>query len=196
MEIRQIFSEYDHNNTDIYKDIKYCPRCGNLLEYKLKDGKTRPVCPKCKYVYYKNPLPAVSVLIMENNQILLGKRGKGSFKKGKWCLPCGFIEYDENFLMSAKREVLEETGLNIKVTSIINVAYNYLSPDLHTIVIVILGEVKCGKLKPGDDITELMWCDIGKPLPSLAFVSDEYIIQRYIQEKICGIEINTKYEYI
>ena len=68
------------------------------------------------------------------------KAKPGSFKGGKWSLPGGFIEYDEDFLSGGIREIKEETGLNIKINAIISVVSNFLSPKLHTLVIILLAQ--------------------------------------------------------
>jgi ADP-ribose pyrophosphatase YjhB (NUDIX family) len=123
------------------------------------------------------------VLIEQEGQVLLGKRASGSFLAGKWCLPGGFIEFEEDFIFSAVREVKEETNLDIEVESIFNVSSNFLSPDLHTLVITLVAAVSGGVPKPGDDIEALGWFRISAKLPDMAFPADTYIIRHYHEFK-------------
>lgn len=58
------------------------------------------------------PKVGVGVFIIKDNKILLGKR-IGAHGEGTWCLPGGNLEYFESFKDCAKRELLEETGLEI-----------------------------------------------------------------------------------
>ena len=119
------------------------------------------------------------MLIEQDSQVLLGKRANGSFLAGKWCLPGGFIEFEEDFIFSAVREVKEETNLDIEVESIFNVSSNFLSPSLHTLVITLVATVSGGVPKPGDDIETLGWFQISAELPDMAFPADTYIIKHY-----------------
>ena len=119
------------------------------------------------------------MLIEQDGQVLLGKRANGSFLAGKWCLPGGFIEFDEDFICSAIREVKEETSLDIEIESIFNVSSNFLSPDLHTLVVTLAAKVSGGVPRPGDDIEALKWFQISANLPDMAFPADKYIIKHY-----------------
>jgi len=195
MQIRQVFKSYEeHSKNEGIDGIKFCPICGNRLELVDCGEKKRPACSKCGYIYYKNPYPAVSILIVNDNNILLGKRKKGSFQAGKWCLPCGYIEFNEDFLTAAKREAQEETGLEIEIDSIVNVNSNYLSNSIHSLVIVLLAHAKGGMPIPGDDIEELMWNDMSKTLPDMAFEADTHIINYYFKTKINGLNIDISYK--
>ena len=109
MQSNQIFATYRYQGNNGLENIKYCSSCGAKYELKEDGGRIRPVCSNCGFVYYKNPSPGVSILIIENQRVLLCKRAPGNFQSGKWCLPCGFIEFDEDFLTAAHREVKEET---------------------------------------------------------------------------------------
>jgi 8-oxo-dGTP pyrophosphatase MutT (NUDIX family) len=185
--VKHVFAAYDYSSSDGNANLRFCSKCGAECIRKESDGRIRPLCPVCGFVHYKNPGPGVSVLIAQDGRVLLGKRASGNYGAGRWCLPCGYIEYDEDFLTAGVREVEEETGLRVKIKSIINVTANFLAPGIHSLVIVLLGEVTGGSLKPGDDIDSLGWFD-SMELPELAFASDRYIIERYHESEIEGLK--------
>jgi ADP-ribose pyrophosphatase YjhB (NUDIX family) len=178
MQIKQVFSAYDEKGETHLGHFKYCPFCGTQLSLKEKGGKQRPACPNCGFVQFRNPVPGVVVLIEKDEHVLLGKR-KGGFGKGKWGLPQGYIEFNEDFLTAAIREVKEETGLKVEIQSIINVVSNLLSPRLHTLAIVLQAGIIGGELHAGDDIDVLEWVPLSESLPEMAFAADEHIIERY-----------------
>ena len=54
-----------------------------------------------------------------NEYVLAVQRGKGTPDPeyvGKYCMPCGYLDYDETVAQAAQREVKEETGLTFPVT--------------------------------------------------------------------------------
>lgn len=196
MKIKQIFSAYNFQANDGLKELKYCSNCGTECLLKDEGGRQRPICPKCGFVHYKNPSPAVSILVVDNDYVLLGKRAPGSYEEGKWCLPCGFIEFNEDFLSAAIRETKEETGLDVNIESIIDVTFNFLSEKLHTLVVVFLASVIGGKPKAGDDISSLKWYPLTGPLPEMAFTADRHIIEKYFYNGIKGLAIETDFRLI
>lgn len=183
MPIKQVFSAYDNKDDTHKADFKYCPSCGIQMSLKDDSGKQRPACPHCGYVQFRNPIPGVVVVIVKEGQVLLGKRA-GSFGKGKWGLPQGYIEFEEDFLSAAIREVKEETSLDVEIRSIINVVSNLLSPKLHTLAIVLLASVKSGEPCAADDLETLEWFPLSGPFPEMAFEADEFIIRRCQQTKL------------
>ena len=51
--------------------------------------------------------------------ILAEQRGKGTPDPeyvGKYCVPCGYLDYDETIVQAAQRELMEETGLNLPIS--------------------------------------------------------------------------------
>jgi len=58
----------------------------------------------------EHPRIGVGVIILKGKKVLLGLR-KGHRSPGYYGLPGGYLEKNENFEDCAKREVLEETGL-------------------------------------------------------------------------------------
>ena len=166
-------------------DYSFCPYCGTGF----RNNSTRK-CLNCGFVQYKNPLPGVSVIVSDSEgSVLLGKRKNES---DSWCLPCGFIELNENFLDAAHREVKEETGLDIEIDSIVNVVSNIINPKLETIVIVLLGKVIGGEMRAGDDLIELKWVD-SDSLPKLSFAADDFIIKRYFQGSLDKLKVDERF---
>ena len=196
MGIKQYFNSYDDRQVSSELDFVYCPKCSTKLEKKEIDGSSRNFCSKCHYVQYINPLPGVAVLIEKDGKLLIGKRSQNSIQSGKWCLPCGFVEHHENFLDAAHREVLEETGLEIKITSLVNVSSNQINPDLHTIVIVLTAEIVNGTPQPGDDLVELRWISGDDPLPNLAFEGDAFTIKKYFEHKLDRIPVDPRFRIL
>jgi len=58
----------------------------------------------------RRPGVGLAVILMKNNQVLLGKR-KGSHGAGTWAFPGGHLEFYEEFRPCVEREITEETGL-------------------------------------------------------------------------------------
>ena len=175
--MKQVFTARGGQEEGNLGRYRYCPFCGTELALAEKGGRQRPACPNCGFVQFRNPLPGIVVLIEKEGTVLLGKRA-GGFGAGKWGLPQGYIEFDEDFLTAAIREVKEETGLDVEIRSIINVVSNLLSAGLHTLAIVLLAGVAGGKERAGDDLEALEWVPLSGPLPEMAFEADERIIQR------------------
>jgi ADP-ribose pyrophosphatase YjhB (NUDIX family) len=188
--VKQVFSSYDRNSTaaDLAKN-KFCAQCGSPNNVVTHEQTIRFVCSSCGQITFRNPLPGVSVLIEDHGKVLLGRRAKGSFAAGKWCLPCGFVEYQEDMLNAAKRETLEETGLIIDLHSIIQVTNNFHKPDLYAIVVVFYACVKSGVPTPGDDLDKLDWYPMDGPFPTFAFEADKEIISRYFLTRIAGLPL-------
>jgi len=193
MNLTQYFKSYDVKEIQSGLEFVYCPKCGSKLMKKDFEKIQRMYCVNCQFIQYINPFPGVSVLIGNNRKALIGKRSNQPIDSNKWCLPCGFIEHHETFLEAAHREAFEETGLKIKIQALINVCSNHISPDLHTLVPVLIASVVGGKLFPGDDIKELRWLSENDPSPEMAFEADRFIIQRYFKDELNRLPIDEKF---
>ncbi len=57
----------------------------------------------------------VTTLLKKDNElyVLLLQRGDSVHAAGKWCMPCGYLDWDETAPQCALREVWEETGMDI-----------------------------------------------------------------------------------
>jgi 8-oxo-dGTP diphosphatase len=178
MHIKQVFTAYTEQEDSSLGRYKYCPFCGTELVLEVKGGRQRPSCANCGFTQFTNPAPGVVVVVEKDRHVLLGKR-RGTYGEGKWGLPQGYIEFDEDFLTAAIREVKEETGLDVEIKSILNVASNKLTSKLHTLAIILLAGVVGGELCADDDLDTLEWVSLSDPLPEMAFEADTLIIERY-----------------
>jgi 8-oxo-dGTP diphosphatase len=190
---KQVFKMYDMHQTNLLRKPRFCPQCGSkYLTANIDDNKSR--CLKCERIIFNNPQPAVSILIENNGKFLLGKRGKEAYEGGKWCLPCGYIEMNEDFLTASLREVKEETGLDVEIKSVISVVSNFFI-DKQTLVIVLLANPigDTNKRDTDGEITETKWFSPDDPLPEMAFQSDTHIVKRYFENKLSGSPVDPDY---
>ena len=106
-------------------EYNYCNICGGKVDILYHEGYRRPVCTSCGHVFYINPVPAVCQVILNDSKVLLVLRAADP-KKGRWCLPGGFVEWGENPEDGAKRELFEETGITAEEHSLIGVCDSIL----------------------------------------------------------------------
>ena len=92
----------------------------------------------------------VSGLIVRDGRVLLVRRGKEPFK-GYWSLPGGGIEPGETLAEAVRREVLEETALEVEVGD-----EAWRSPRG---IVVFYADVRGGELCAGDDAAECEFVD-------------------------------------
>jgi ADP-ribose pyrophosphatase YjhB (NUDIX family) len=98
--------------------------------------------------------------------------------RGHWTIPAGFLDAGEDPQQAAVRECHEETGLDIKITELLDViAIQEHDRGAH-ILILYRGEIISGELTPGDDADAVAFFS-HDDLPPLAFSSTESIIFKY-----------------
>lgn len=119
--------------------------------------------------------------MLRDNRVLLGKR-KGSYE-GLWCIPCGYVEWDEDVYDAAMREFHEETGLTIRITGVYSVQSNFHNPEQHTVGIWFMAEVKEGELAAGDDLQDAEFFSYDE-LPDLAFPTDAAVLRKLKEDRL------------
>ncbi len=177
MRVRQVFTHYERGDQSAGR-FEYCPFCRTQLILIESGNRVRPSCPACGFVQYRNPAPTVSILIVDGERVLLGKR-RGEPGKGTWALPSGYIEYEDDFLTTAIREAKEETGLDIEIGSVLNVLSSFVTPAFHFIGIYVTARVVGGDLAAGDDLEAVEWHPLRGPLPEMGFEEDAVVIEMY-----------------
>jgi 8-oxo-dGTP diphosphatase len=99
---------------------------------------------------------------------------------GRWSLPAGFVDGDEDPRLAAERECLEETGLRVVATDLMDVIHQSVEGEGASIVIVYCGELQGGKLTARDDIDASGFFSLDE-LPLLAFESTLSMVERWRQ---------------
>jgi ADP-ribose pyrophosphatase YjhB (NUDIX family) len=145
----------------------FCPRCGTRLEERLVFGKSRPSCPICGYIHFSDPKVAAGVLVEQGGKILLVRRVNVP-QQGLWTFPAGFIDAYEDPAEAARRECLEETGLDVEITGLEGIVGGREHPHGADIVIVYRAVIRGGELRPGDDADQVGFFPRSE-LPPLAF---------------------------
>lgn len=74
----------------------------------------------------------VAVVVTHEKRVLFGKRA-GGLSDFEWQLPGGWMESGESPLQAARREVLEETGLELRDPILVGLSSNVFSPGRHSI---------------------------------------------------------------
>lgn len=105
------------------------------------------------------PRIRVSVCICDADRILLVQHTKGDHSY--WLLPGGGLEYGETLEETARREVLEETGVQVEIERLILVCEAIQPGGRHNLEMVFRGHAKNpDEMKCGDDcISDCAWVE-------------------------------------
>lgn len=96
---------------------------------------------------HQNVRVGIGVFVFKDGKFLMQKR-QGSHGEGSWSLPGGYLEFGESFEEAARREVKEESNLNIK-----NVRFgavtndHFIDENKHHVTIWMLSDWESGEVK-------------------------------------------------
>ena len=116
-------------------------------------------------------------MILRGNQIVMIRRKYGT-NKGKWCIPCGNVEVGEDVRTAVRREIKEETGLDVEVGDVVDVLSTHHSPERSVVGVWFFVKEKGGNLVAGDDAAEVQLFPLDEPPTDMAFEADRKIIER------------------
>jgi ADP-ribose pyrophosphatase YjhB (NUDIX family)/N-acetylglutamate synthase-like GNAT family acetyltransferase len=122
------------------------------MERRLVDDRDREVCPACDFIFYRNPVPAVGVVVALDGKVVLVRR-RYEPRAGCWALPAGFMELGESAEDAAIRECHEETGLLVRVDHLLGV-FSYGEGQRTGLLIIYAATATGGELVAADDATE------------------------------------------
>lgn len=134
---------------------------------------------------HSHPRVGIAVFVVRNKKFLMLKR-KGSHGEGTWSVPGGHLEFGESFEDTARREVLEETGLQISEASFCGLTNDYFKDeDKHYVTIWMFATSASGEpqiLEP-EKCTDMGWSDLDT-LPSPLFLPWQQLLQSNFIETI------------
>jgi 8-oxo-dGTP diphosphatase len=93
--------------------VPYCSECGVVLA-----SHPPVVCVACGAEHWRNAKPCAGALVVRAGRVLLIRRAIEPWR-GMWDIPGGFCDGEEHPEQTVRRELLEETGLEVRVTRLI-----------------------------------------------------------------------------
>jgi 8-oxo-dGTP diphosphatase len=117
--------------------------------------------------YPEKPVVGVGGVVIENDRALLIRRGTEPLL-GQWSIPGGTLELGESLEAGVARELQEETGLEVRVTNLIEVFDRIFPasespnssvsrPRYHYVIVDYLCERISGEPRAGSDVTDVVY---------------------------------------
>ena len=159
----------------MHSNPKYCQNCGSGLKTSDPIKLDVPiVCSACDFQIWHDPKVVAGAVVLCENDILLVQRQAES-QTHLWSLPAGFVNRTEDPAIAARREVLEETQIEIATIELLG-----LTSTEEIIFIAYSSILPRGTKHPPQISEELVmaeWHSLSH-LPSLAFPHDKTFIDR------------------
>ena len=106
------------------------------------------------------PVVGVGGVIVQDGRAVIVKRAHEP-RKGEWSLPGGLVELGETLVEATKREIKEETGLDVHVGDVVEVFDRVHRLDgkirYHFVIVDYFCRPIGGNLRAGDDAADIAW---------------------------------------
>ena len=146
--------------------------------------------------YPKRPIVGIGVVVLGPEGVVLIRRAKPP-RKGQWSLPGGAQKLGETVFEGARREVMEETGLDVEILGLVDVV-DSIRPDEtggnndkiryhYTLVDVVARPSGSTRLKAGSDALDAAWTAL-EDIPGLELWPETERIIRLAAEMAEALE--------
>jgi 8-oxo-dGTP diphosphatase len=113
-----------------------------------------------KREYPDRPIVGVGGVVIHRQRALLIRRGCEPLK-GQWSIPGGMLELGEELAEGVRRELKEETGLDIEPLEMIavfdRITHEGKRVKYHYVIVDYVCRLKGGELKSASDVTDARW---------------------------------------
>lgn len=118
-----------------------------------------------KKEYPGHPRVGVGAIVIKDDAVLLVKRGINP-GKGLWAIPGGNLNLGETLQDAAQREIMEETGIEIKAKLPPHITFDLIDRDeegkirFHYVIVDLIADYVSGEPKGADDALDARWVKI------------------------------------
>lgn len=100
-------------------------------------------------------------MVIAGGRTLLIRRGSAPLQ-GQWSIPGGMLELSESIAEGVRRELAEETGLDVRVGDLIEVFERIVPGEdgrtrYHFVILDYLCQMVSGEARAGSDVTDVAW---------------------------------------
>ena len=149
------------------EQVRFCPRCAAEATIAFPRSLN---CPACGYGAYYNPKPVACAIPRDADGRVWLLRRAFDPGAGLWTFPGGFVDLGESVEDGARRETVEEMGIDVELGSLVGV---YSRAD-DRIVLVVYDALALGVPQETEEATEVRAFGADElPWDSLAFWSTE-----------------------
>ena len=118
-----------------------------------------------KKEYPGHPRVGVGAIVIKDDAVLLVRRGINP-GKGLWAIPGGNLNLGETLQDAAEREIMEETGIQIKAKLPPHITFDLIDRDeegkirFHYVIVDLIADYVSGEPKGADDALDARWVKI------------------------------------
>lgn len=174
---------------------RFCASCGLELPPPRSEKEQLRACPRCAESVVRRPTVGVAGLVLRDGprgpEVLLVRRGPGArFGRGLWCVPCGHVEWAEDLRDAARRELQEETGLEVETLELYDVRSNFHDPEHQTVGTWFRATLRepGAEPVPGEDADRAEFFPLEALPDELAFPTDQRVLERLRRAVAAGSE--------
>jgi len=142
-----------------------CARCGRPLRRAAGERPPKIRCPRCRYLIYDYPRPCAGLVVVRDGTVLLLRR-RHPPRRGFLDVPGGFMDAGESIEGAARRELREETGLELGRVEPLGFYWDrYFLKGfgwLPTMNFYFIGRWRRGEARAADDAASAEWVPLAQ----------------------------------